>query len=165
MGLLNAWSTSFSPYNGADLSRWNGSTDYNLVASIIDGARTGLFGTVLSSDKFHAMGFSSGGYMTSRMAFNFPGVFKSLAIVAGSYYNCYGPGCTSRNADSNSMLMNNHPPTLFLHGVLDTLVPVSHSSDYYNNLLRRGVRAKRVTSSIGAHKWITASAEEILEWF
>ena len=50
------------------------------------------FGFKIDTGSIHATGFSSGGFMTSRMAFSYSGLFKSLSVVGGGYYSCLPPG-------------------------------------------------------------------------
>jgi len=114
----------------------------------------GMFGYLDYKRKF-ATGISSGGYMTSRMAVSYAGSFifsflffkkkknshfnslllnillgefLSLAVAAGSYATCAGPLCVVPN------LPLNHPPTLFLHGGLDPIVPQFTMETYADKL-------------------------------
>ena len=74
-------------------------------------------GTGTSLDAVHAVGFSSGGYMTSRMAYNYEGRFRSLSIASASYYYCGGEYCPASIAASLKKIYKTHPPTLFMQCV------------------------------------------------
>ena len=87
--LLNRyWQTNLNRYATADLGEWVGSQDDLLVRAILRGCRAGAFGPSCNADAASAIGFSSGAYMTSRMAFSYPRQFKALAIQV-----CRAVGC------------------------------------------------------------------------
>ena len=79
-------------------------------------ASTAAFGPI-NTTRLYAMGISSGGFMTSRMAVSYPGKFRALADHSGSYATC------SDTCTVPTPLPSNHPPTLFLHGDTDAIVP------------------------------------------
>ena len=101
--------------------------------------------------------------MTSRMAFNYPTLFKSLTLMAGSYAWCLGLVCGGPGADAEPGLAV-HPPTLFLHGLTDLIVPSSTSLVYYNELRGRGIPTRRETNTFDSHEWLGQSPQEVLSW-
>jgi predicted esterase len=170
-----AWQTNqlgampWNPWVGTTADKlefWDESDDYKLVVEMLDGIGAGVFGNV-SSSNIHGVGFSSGAFMTSRMAFSHSGVFKSLSLMAGSYYYCWGgpPELVSCPPAEPGLqaLVDAHPPTLFLHGEKDRTVPARSSETYYNQLLQNGIPTRRVTTNDG-HIWVPSSAEEITSW-
>ena len=107
-----------------------------------------------------AAGISSGGYMTSRMAIQYADRFHALAIESASYATCGGPLC-----DVPDDLPTNHPPTLFLHGGDDKIVPISTAQTYFGKLEDRGVPVRFVTDSLAGHQWLDAAPGEITAFF
>merc|ERR1712013_958838 len=110
-----------------------------MLTHIFKKIEAGSFGP-LDISNMHATGISSGGYMTSRMAFSYPGRFRSLAIQSGSYFYCAGPIC----ANPKNGLPKDHPPTLFLHGDLDPIVPGFTERKYFELANASGVKTKLV---------------------
>lgn len=134
------------------------------------------FGVKLDSSRMYAGGISSGGYNSSRMAVNYPARFRALAVQSASYANCSGPGCVVPT------LVSEHPPTLFLHGAGDSIVPVTTMYPYAAALASKAYQVVDYTKGskllgdtrcdagsqanckIG-HQWIQAAPVEILNWF
>ena len=136
---------------------WN-SNDHALMLEMFDALDAGVFGDA-STDRMYATGISSGGYMTSRMALAYPGRFRALAIAAGSYATCAGPLCDV------GAIPADHPPTLFLHGALDPIVPLFTMDAYRNKLNQNGIETRRVVDLFATHEWIPPSAPEVVGWF
>lgn len=117
--------------------------------------KNALGGKLFAESHMHATGISSGGYNTSRMAVSFPTKFRSLTIASASYATCRGYIC------SVPALPSDHPPTLFLHGNADLIVPVTSMEKYYNPL----AAAKRKVTVPGAgHQWVEFYPAELLSW-
>jgi dienelactone hydrolase len=149
------WDTNVPPYATA----WESSPDHQLMLHLFAAIEAGDFGP-LDESALYAMGFSSGGYMTSRMAVSYPGRFRALAIASGSYATCGGVLCVVP-----STLPADHPPTLFLHGMLDTLVPIATMMQYEAQLHDQGVATRVVTEAAAGHQWIAAAPDEVPSWF
>jgi len=112
----------------------------------------------------HAIGFSSGAYMTSRMAFLYPDMFRSLSINSGSYYYCGGANCPFPAQDDNPFLKI-HPPTLFLHGADDQIVPPETSVEYLDNLKTNwSISTVRYTEAGKGHQWLDSASTHIPAW-
>jgi dipeptidyl aminopeptidase/acylaminoacyl peptidase len=62
-------------------------------------------------------------------------------------------------------LPDDHPPTLFLHGELDAVVPVSAMTPYADALLADGVETRTVLDPEAGHEWLTTGAREIPIFF
>jgi poly(3-hydroxybutyrate) depolymerase len=148
------WDTNIPPYAAA----WSGCPDDVLMNNLFAALSKGSFGPIDTS-RLYAMGISSGGFMTSRMAVSYPGKFRALADVAGSYATC------STLCGVPTPLPSNHPPTLFLHGDLDTIVPMSSVQPYLDALQAEGHETKLVTDATAGHQWLDAGPQEIPAWF
>lgn len=138
---------------------WELAPDKAFVDEILQQLDAGRFGPI-DSDRLFATGMSSGGYMTSRMAVSYPGVFKALAIQSASYATCLGPLCSVPGD-----LPDDHPPTLFLHGVLDPVVPIWTMYPYRNGLDDQGTPTRTVKSTFSTHVFLPAAPGEIVAWF
>ena len=134
------------------------STDYDFLGNVLAAIAAGHFGP-LNAQRQYATGISSGGYNTSRMAVSFPGKFRALAIQSGSYATCSGPLCVVPELPAD------HPPTLFVHGFIDAVVPWWSMDLYYDRLLYQGIETARYTEPLGGHEWFAASPGKILAWF
>jgi len=148
------WDTNILPWSFA----WTLSADHRLVKGILRAIDEGRLGP-LDPDRLFAAGISSGGYMTSRMAVAYPGRFRALAIASGSYATCAGPACIV------PALRDGHPPTLFLHGEADAVVPIGTMEAYADALDAAGVEVERVTDPDAGHGWIAAAPEAVVGWF
>ncbi|MFS4461222.1 prolyl oligopeptidase family serine peptidase [Bdellovibrio sp. HCB2-146] len=135
------------------------SEDFYFIQELLRAMNAGEFGK-LNMNQLFATGISSGGYHTSRMAVSFPGVFKALAIESASYATCGGPMCFVPDA-----LPANHPPTLFLHGMLDHVVPITTMYSYLHRLEDEGVETKVLVDTFARHQWLDEAPEEITQWF
>ncbi len=151
------WDTNIWPYNYS----WESSNDHDLMLAIFDAAEEGTFGQ-LNTDRWFAMGISSGGYMTSRMAVAYPGKFTALAIASASYATCGGYYCSVPDAED---LPQDHPPTLFLHGSLDSTVPLYTMEYYFDELQLLNVATEQIVDDTAGHEWIPAAVEAVPRWF
>jgi dienelactone hydrolase len=149
------WQTNIAPY----ATDWSGCADDLLIVAMLADVANGTFGP-LDSAKLYATGLSSGGYMTSRMAVSYPGKFRSLAIESGSYATCISSECTV------PALPASHPPTLLLHGDLDTtIVPESTVTLYVTALKAAGIPEKEIDDATSGHQWIPEAPSAVLAWF
>ena len=124
----------------------------------------GLHGYKFNLNKIHAAGLSSGGFMTSRMGFSYPGMFSSLSINAGSYYDCDGI-CDKYLDEFEKKLIDLHPPTQILQGSTDPVVLPSANVDYDRELNRRDwIPNRRILRDRVGHRWLDESPELILDW-
>lgn len=150
------WDTNIPPFTVS----WELSTDHLLMLAIFDAIDDGSFGP-LDGSRLFATGISSGGYMTSRMAVSYPGRFRALAIHSGSYATCGGSLCLLPQT-----LPAAHPPTLFLHGSLDAVVPQSTMEPYEQRLASEvGSATRKVIDPGAGHEWIASAPQEVVSWF
>jgi pimeloyl-ACP methyl ester carboxylesterase len=147
------WDTNVVPYSFA----WDTSEDHQLMVELLDAIDRGALGPIDPSALF-AAGISSGGYMTSRMAVSYAGRFRALAIQSASYATCGGALCDVPE------LPHDHPPTLFLHGGDDLVVPARTAEDYAAALAEQGTEARVVIDESAGHAWVEAAPEEIVAW-
>jgi predicted esterase len=149
------WDTNVPPFSWD----WELSDDHELMQTIFDEIEGGGFGD-LDPDALYAMGISSGGYMTSRMAVSYAGRFRALAVHSASYATCSGPIC-----DVPDELDPGHPPTLFLHGGDDLVVDVGTAEEYAAKLDEVGIETEFVRDDDGGHVWLRQAVEAIPNWF
>ncbi len=147
------WLTNIPPYATA----WTGSEDDLLVRQMFTAIGTGVLGP-LDAQRLAAMGISSGGFMTSRMAVSYPGRFRALAIHSGSYATC-GIVCSVPDLPAD------HPPTVFLHGSADSTVRTSVMTPYRDKLSASGHVVDTVIRDGAGHEWIPDGATVIPAWF
>ncbi len=146
-----AWNTNFPGYSV--------SSDSRFIPALIDAIEAGTFGDV-NVARLYATGISSGGYMTSRMAVSYGGTFRALAIQSGSYATCTNVACVIPLS-----LPDDHPPTLFLHGERDLIVPLATAEAYKARLDDQGIETAIVLDPMAAHEWLEVAPEEITCWF
>ncbi len=147
------WQTNVPPY----ATSWTGCPDDVFVHQLLDAIADGTFGP-LDPDRRYAMGISSGGFMTSRMAISYAGTFRALAIASASYATCSAT-C------SIPALPADHPPTLFLHGANDELVPIATMTAYRDALVDAGRLTDAIVDDGAGHAWIAGAVTAIPAWF
>jgi poly(3-hydroxybutyrate) depolymerase len=147
------WQSNVPPY----ATNWTGCDDDVFIQKFLTATTDATFGP-LDPARRYAMGISSGGYMTSRMAVSYAGTFRALAIASGSYATC-GVTC------SVPTLPADHPPTLFLHGDADMTVPLSAMTPYRDKLLAGSFTVKAVIHAGAGHEWLTEGKTEVPAWF
>lgn len=152
---LTWWQTNTWPCSFA----WEGCADDLLMEGILAGITDGTFGA-LDRSRLYATGISSGGYMTSRMALSYPGEFRALAIQSASWATCAGVLCSLPGT-----LPADHPPTLFLHGDADLVVPIGTMRRYATRLEQDGVEVRRIEDPGEGHAWSASAPAEVPEWF
>jgi poly(3-hydroxybutyrate) depolymerase len=152
---VDAWQTNAPEY--AD--NYAQSNDQLFFNNLFAAMSSGRFGK-LDPARWYAVGISSGGYNTSRMAVSFRGRFKALAIQSASYATCVGARCKVPQS-----LPADHPPTLFVHGLADRVVPWSSMQPYHDRLLYQGIDSALYSEPAGGHEWFAASPGKILDWF
>lgn len=138
---------------------WDLTADSAVMTALFEAMARGDF-TALDASRWYATGISSGGYMTSRMALSYAGKFRALAIESASWATCAGSLCAMP-----ATLPADHPPTLFLHGRKDTIVPLSTAEDYFHKLQAGGFTAELEIDDNAGHEWLAVSPERITTWF
>ncbi|APR85029.1 Dipeptidyl aminopeptidase/acylaminoacyl-peptidase [Minicystis rosea] len=149
------WDTNVPPWS----IDWTDAPDNVFMQAIFAAIPTGKMGP-LDASRLYATGISSGGYMTSRMAVSYPGKFRALAVHSGSYATCSGPICLLPDT-----LPSDHPPTLFLHGEIDLVVPINTMKAYATLLQTEGKETRVVTNPTAGHEWLSVGPKEVVAWF
>lgn len=149
-----AWQTNVPPWSIA----WETSSDHAFMKSLFDAIGARRFGP-LDPARLYAMGISSGGFMTSRMAVSYAGKFRALAIHSASYATC------SALCVVPDDLPTDHPPTIFLHGAKDDIVPADTMVPYHDALEAKGRAVETVLDPNAGHEWLSSAPAPIRAWF
>lgn len=149
------WNTNVPPYSVA----WSTAPDHDFMLAMFAAIEDGTFGPI-DAERYYATGISSGGYMSSRMAVSYRGRFRALAIHSASYATCGGATCFVP-----SSLPADHPPTLFLHGRADAIVPISTMERYRDRMVSEGLESDVVRDDTAGHRWLEVAPERILSFF
>jgi dipeptidyl aminopeptidase/acylaminoacyl peptidase len=140
-------------------NNWNGSPDDQFMKLLFGRIDAGAFGPLAGAHLFVA-GFSSGGYMTSRMTIAYPSRVVAIAIESASYATCLGSDCSVP-----ATLPSTHAQTLFLHGTNDNIVPIQTMYAYNSALQSSGITTRVVVDSTAGHQWLNVAPSEVLSWF
>ena len=146
------WDTNVPPWAFA----WSLSPDHRFMEAILEAIERGDFGP-LDPDTLFATGISSGGFMTSRMAVSYPGRFRALAIHSASYATCSAL-CLVPS------LPDDHPPTLFITGEDDAVVPARTTLDY-EEALRPIAETELIVVEGAGHAWLPPAPTAIPAFF
>jgi pimeloyl-ACP methyl ester carboxylesterase len=138
---------------------WDAAPDNLFMIELFSKLDGGELGP-LNAKRLYAAGISSGGYMTSRMALSYPGRFRALAIQSASWATCSGALC-----ELPEKVPEDHPPTLFLHGKQDLVVPIDTMRKFADQLEAESHETKQVTSETAGHEWLEAAPAELVRWF
>jgi pimeloyl-ACP methyl ester carboxylesterase len=163
------------PCNGAwwdgNFPNYETSPDAAFIPALLTAMGNGTFGSI-DMQRLYATGISSGGYMTSRMAVSYRGRFRALAIESASYATCGAVGCSAGGDGGGDVLgvipatlPSDHPPTLFLHGGQDPIVPISQAQAYYQELTAQGFDTKFVEDPSAGHQWLSVAPQNVVKWF
>ncbi|MAZ47834.1 MAG: dipeptidyl aminopeptidase [Halobacteriovoraceae bacterium] len=136
------------------------SSDKYLINKILTEIKAQTFGHA-DTENIFALGISSGGYMTDRMAHSHKHQrFNALAIASASYAKCGGPYCPLPDE-----IDPNHPPTLFMHGRIDPVVPIITMRLYDKKLRENGVKTKKIVQNTATHQWLKKAPKAVVSWF
>lgn len=154
------WQTNIPPYD----VHWQNCSDDLFMLEILAAlnATNGPFGRC-DPDHVFATGISSGGYMTSRMGVSLTSRFRALVVESGSYCICGGPACVVPPCGGGIPVR--HPPTLFLHGLVDPVVPYYTMKEYHSALEKQNTSTGIVTCDTCTHQWIPQAPASVLPWF
>ncbi|MBS3773458.1 MAG: prolyl oligopeptidase family serine peptidase [Candidatus Thermoplasmatota archaeon] len=119
----------------------------------------------VNSSAVYCTGFSSGGFMTSRLARTFPACFAAVAIHSGADATATRLTWMGPILDCTKPLHfpAGYPPTMVIHGRYDEVVPALCGINLYGELQRNGIPSQLVLTEDG-HVWQTARNQEILDW-
>jgi len=121
----------------------------------------------LDIDNIYCAGFSSGGFMCSRVGHIFGNQIKAIAVNSGANADCIyltnGPPEFDLNRTYD--IKSDFPPTIIIHGEQDGFVPVEAANLFYDDLQRCGIFSeKHINPDIG-HIWLTDYENLIFEFF
>jgi poly(3-hydroxyoctanoate) depolymerase len=151
------WDTNVAPY----ALDWDSAPDGALVERLFDEIAAGTFGP-LDPDLKYAMGLSSGGYMASRLAVEYPGEIQAIALQSASYATCISSlPCTVTDAN----LPEEHAPTLLMAGYWDAIVPLYTIDAYADALEDNGTPVDLHVVGSASHQWTSSSPGWVLGWF
>ena len=113
----------------------------------------------------YCIGFSSGAFMTSRLARAFPARFTAVAIHSGADATATRLTWLGPILDCTKPLHfpPGYPPTMVIHGRYDDVVPALCGINLYGELQRHGIPSQLVLAENG-HVWQTAHNQGILTW-
>jgi poly(3-hydroxybutyrate) depolymerase len=122
---------------------------------------------MLNLDAVYCAGFSSGGFMTSRLAKTFPERFTGVLVHSGTdadsiNFTKNGP---EFDCESPKQYPINHPPTLIVHGEKDSIVPYECGFHFYSELKRNNVSVSLLTDPKEGHIWLSSFSAEMINWF
>lgn len=136
---------------------WGVAPDAEMMTDLFAAMGEGKLGRI-DLGRLYATGISSGGFMTSRMAVSYGGRFRALAIASASYATC---SVTCAVPD----LPADHPPTLFLHGEKDSVVPISTMRAYEAKLVDGGFGVETEVNAEAGHEWLEAAVTRVPDFF
>jgi poly(3-hydroxybutyrate) depolymerase len=146
-----SWDTNFPGY---DMS-----SDATFVPALLAEIAGGATFGPIDAKRLYATGMSSGGFMTSRMAVSYAGYFAALAIQSAGYATCSASPCDIPGLPAD------HPPTLFLHGAMDPVVPVSFAQDYHARLLAQHTETQITIDPNAGHQVLAVAPQMVTCWF
>lgn len=112
-------------------------------------------------------GFSSGGFMSSRLAKVYPELLAGIAVHSGTdadsiTFTNLGP---KFDCESPREYPTDHPPALIIHGEKDRVVPFVCGLHYYHELQRNDINCLLLTDKQKGHIWLSSFSDEIINWF
>ena len=144
----------------------NESRDLQLFNSLFNWLENDL-SIFIDLDHVFCAGFSSGGFMASRLAKEFPDRFSGVLIHSGTDADSITFTKRGPEFDCNSPLnySKNHPPTLVVHGEKDQLVPYECGLHLFEELQRHNITSSLLTDVEKGHVWLSMQSENMLQWF
>ena len=155
-------------------SKWLSESLDARVASAVMGeigkGREGVFGADLDASRVHAVGFSSGGFMASRMAATYGRQLASVAMLSSGYFwcptgaddlTCHEPLPTLEPY----FMPDRHPPALLMGCTADQFVDRSVTEQYYDRLRANGVAAELPAADCEGHGWSRGAVALISAFF
>ncbi len=119
----------------------------------------------VNTSRLSCTGFSSGAFMTSRIARVFPDRFAAVAIHSGADATAIHLAWRGPELDCTMPLgfPPGYPPTMVVHGRHDRVVPATCGIHLYAELRRHDIPSALLLTDDG-HIWQAAYNAEILSW-
>jgi predicted esterase len=151
-----AWEANITPYS----KNFESSRDFHLTSHLLDSLPE-IIGTSADPSRIFLAGFSSGGYMASRLALepNIAARIRGLIVHSASYGHCIGNQCSIPRE-----LPTWHPETLLIANKDDSIVPFYTVEMYEKRLKTNNITADTVFSSDGEHAWRDEHPDLIFQW-
>lgn len=153
---VTAWEANVAPY----AQHFEQSRDFALVRQLFDELE-GISNLPIDSSNIFVAGFSSGGYMASRLSQEptWRGRIRGLIIHSASYGTCVSLQCSVP-----AQLPDWHPPTLLISNKNDDIVPRRTVDLYLQQLLKNNIPVNTIYSNDGGHEWLAQHPELIMKW-
>lgn len=123
----------------------------------------------LDSERIYVTGISIGGFMTSRLAEHYGQNINAIAVNSGgnadNIYLSPNNLCYIEYNFDETPIKDDHPRTLLIHGINDSIIPYETSVAYYSSLRKSGTGVKLILEKGGEHNWYAKYNDLILEWF
>jgi poly(3-hydroxyoctanoate) depolymerase len=153
---VSAWEANISPYS----RNFENSRDFQLTAHLLD-SLPDIIGSAADTNRIFLAGFSSGGYMASRLALE-PSIasrIRGLVVHSASYGHCVGNQCSIP-----SELPEWHPETLLIANKDDSVVPFYTVEMYEKRLKKNNIATETLFSEEGEHAWNDHHPDLIFDW-
>lgn len=122
---------------------------------------------LLDESQIFCTGFSSGGFMCTKVGHIFGEEIKAIAVHSGanseSVYLTNGP--PEFDLDRTYNFSNSFPPTIIIHGQNDGFVPVEAANLLYSDLQRCNIVSEKHIDPDGGHIWLSDYDSFIFEFF
>jgi poly(3-hydroxybutyrate) depolymerase len=155
-GGVRAWEANIAPYS----YDFPGTRDFALVKQLFE-QLDAITGASISPEHIFLAGFSSGGYMGSRIANEpfFAHKIAGLIIHSASYGKCLQGHCSIPTT-----LPSWHPPTLLISNKDDGVVPFETVTKYQSALHSNTIPVTTLYQDIGEHSWGPENVDPIIDW-
>lgn len=151
-----AWEANISPYS----NHFERGRDYQLAHYLLKNLED--FSDVpVDRNNIFLSGFSSGGYMSSRLAQDarIASQIRGIVVHSASYGECLASQCY---VPAN--LPAHHPPTLLVANKDDSIVPFYTVEMYQARLRDNNITQHSVFSNEGDHAWTQNHGAQVVDW-
>jgi poly(3-hydroxybutyrate) depolymerase len=151
-----AWEANVSPYS----SYFERGRDFQLAEYLLKNLED--FSSVsIDRENIFLSGFSSGGYMSSRLAQEavIARQIRGIVVHSASYGECLASHCY---VPTN--LPGYHPPTLLVANKDDSIVPFYTVELYQARLRANKIPQQSVFANTGDHAWKKHHGPRVIEW-
>ncbi len=151
-----AWEANISPYSG----HFTSGRDYRLTEYLLQNLENFSVFNIDRKNIFIS-GFSSGGYMSSRLIqeTSIAKYIRGIVVHSASYGECLASQCYIP-----SNLPASHPPTFLVANKDDSIVPFSTVELYQARLRENNIPVETQFSNDGDHAWNKNHGAEITKW-
>ncbi|MBY0383675.1 hypothetical protein K2X05_00830 [bacterium] len=152
-----AWEANVAPYS----NHFSNSRDYQLVRRLFRDLETIVDTHSLDAENIFLAGFSSGGYMASRVVQEpeMAGLVRGIVLHSSSYGECIASQCSIPKT-----LPKWHPETLLVANKDDTIVPFYTVELYTDRLEKNKIPFETFFSESGDHAWKKTHPQKMVDW-